>query len=168
MEESGAHPKHINTGAAREAAPVKDVASPMKPLHYRILLRALFPAALLLMFAAPRNAAAQAAAQDQDHIVSSQTLQQQVESSSADRQRNIDTLQQMLKLPEAQKAMHDAKVNPEQVQRAIPTLSDQELSDLAARTRNAQQQFAAGFIGTGLFTLIILVVILIIILIVVH
>lgn len=148
----------------------------------KLLLRAIAPAALLLTFAAPRNAAAQAsspvpkseapgapsAVVDQDHIVSSQALQQQVESNSAERQRNIDTLENMLTLPEAQKAMRDAKVNPEQVKQAIPTLSDKELADLGARTRKAQQQFAAGFIGTGLFTIIILLVILIIVVIVVH
>jgi hypothetical protein len=137
-------------------------------MYCRTLLRAVAPAALLLIFAAPRNGAAQTAAPDQEHIVSTQALQQQVESNSAERLQNIDTLEQMLKLPEAQKAMRDAKVNPEQVQRAIPTLSDSELSDLSARTRNAQQQFSAGYIGPGLFTILILVVILIIVLIVIH
>lgn len=140
-------------------------------LNYRSMLRVVLPVAALLAFAMPNGAAAQAAnasPDSQDHIVSSQALQQQVQSSSAQRQQNIDTLQQMLKLPEAQKAMHDAKVTPEQVKQAIPTLSDQELSDLAARTRNAQQQFSAGYIGEGLFLVIILLVILIIVVIVVH
>lgn len=141
-------------------------------LNLKFMLRAVLPVAVLLAFAMPKGAAAQAANPSpdpsQDHIVSSQALQQQVQSSSDQRQQNIDTLQQMLKLPEAQKAMHDAKVTPEQVKQAIPTLSDQELSDLAARTRNAQQQFNAGYIGTGLFTIIILLVILIIIVVVVH
>lgn len=135
------------------------------------MLRALLPAAMLLAFALPGTGVAQTGTQDpsnQDHIVSAQALQQQVESNATDRQRNIDTLEQMLKLPEAQKAIQDAKVNPEQVKRAIPTLSDKELSDLSARTRNAQQQFAAGFLGVGLFTLILLVVILIIVIAVVH
>lgn len=138
-------------------------------LNYRFMLRAVVPAAMLLAFAMPKGATAQAATDaSQDHIVSAQALQQHVVSNSAERQQNIDTLQQMLKLPEAQKAMHDAKVSPEQVEQAIPTLSNQELSDLAARTRNAQQQFAAGYIGPKLFVILILVVVLIIILIVVH
>jgi hypothetical protein len=137
-------------------------------LNYRWMLRALVPAAILMAFAVPTGAMAQAPATSPDHIVSPQALEQQAVSSAAQRQKNIDTLEQMLKLPEAQKAMHDAKVTPEQVKQAIPTLSDGELSDLAARTRNAQQQFSAGFIGTGLFTLLILLVILIIVLIVIH
>lgn len=70
-----------------------------QPLHCRILLRAVAPAALLLFFAAPRDAVAQAAAQDQDHIVSPQALQQQVESNSAERQRNIETLELWINVP---------------------------------------------------------------------
>jgi hypothetical protein len=126
---------------------------------------------MLLAFAVPGPAVAQAASQnpsDQDHIVSSQALDRQVQSNSAERKANIDTLNQMLTLPEAQKAMRDAKVSPEQVKRAIPTLSDQELSELSARSRNAQQQFKAGFLGVGLFTLIILLIILVIVVAVVH
>lgn len=138
----------------------------------RHLLCAVTPAALLMALAIPMGASAQAAnpavQPDQDHIVTSQALQQQVENQSTDRQKNIETLQDLLTTPTAQKAMHDAKVNPEQVKRAIPTLSDEELASLSARTRSAQQQFAAGFIGTGLFTILILLVILIIILIVIH
>lgn len=137
-------------------------------IHYRWMLRTIAPAALIALLTRPIGAAAQAVGSDQDHIVSAQALQQQVESNSAERQRNIDTLENMLKLPEAQKAMHDAKVNPEQVRQAIPTLSDQELTDLSARTRNAQQQFSAGFIGIGLFTILLLLVILLIVLVVVH
>ena len=136
----------------------------------KTILRGLAPAALLLAFVAPQAATAQAAAPaaDQDHIVSAQALDQQVAASSADRQKNIDTLQQLLKVPEAQKAMHDAKVDPAQVKNAIPNLSDQELANLSSRATHAQQDFAAGHIGTGLFTIIVLAIIVIIIIIVVH
>lgn len=105
---------------------------------------------------------------DQDHVVSSQALQQQVESNSAARQKNIEILNQLVATPSAQKAMHDAKIDPQQVKNAIPTLSDHDLANLAARATNAQQQFAAGHIGPSLFTIMILLVILIIVVIVVH
>lgn len=143
----------------------------------RLLLRGLAPAALLLAFAAPRAIVAQAAdqpanqaatASDQDHVVSSQALDQQLTDSSATRQKNIDTLRHLLDRPEAQKAMHDAKVDPVQVRNAIPNLSDQDLAKLSARATHAQQDFAAGHIGPGLFTIIILAIIAIIIIIVIH
>lgn len=145
---------------------------------FRLLLRGLAPVALLLAFLAPRAVVAQTAghptataaaqAEDQDHIVPAQALDQQLVASSATRQKNIDTLQQLLARPEAQKAMHDAKVDPVQVKNAIPNLSDEDLAKLSARANNAQQEFAAGHIGPSLFTIIIIAIIVIIILIVIH
>jgi len=142
----------------------------------RLVTRSLATAALVLAFIAPRGIAAQAAAgapnqaagADQDHIVPSQALDQKLADSSATRQKNIDTLQQLLARPEAQKAMHDAKVDPVQVRNAIPNLSDQDLANLSARATHAQQDFAAGHIGPSLFTVIIIAIIVIIVLIVIH
>jgi hypothetical protein len=126
--------------------------------------------ALWVWLICPVRATAQAAdlAADQDHIVSSQALEQQVVNAAATRQKNIDTLTNLLGTPTAQKAMHDAKVDPVQVKNAIPTLSDEELANLSGRVTKAQNDFAGGVLGVGLFTLIILVVILIIVVSIVH
>jgi hypothetical protein len=130
--------------------------------------------ALLLALVCSTQASAQGAdpasnpALNQDHIVSSQALQQQVVTAANTRQKNIDTLTGLLKTPTARKAMHDAKVDPVQVKNAIPTLSDEELANLSGRVTKAQSDFSAGLLGIGLFTLIILVVILIIVVSVVH
>lgn len=138
------------------------------------LVRSLVPLALLLTLLFSMRAQAQAANpasspdSNQDHIVSSQALQQQVANSAQTRQKNIETLTEMLKTPTAQKAMHDAKVDPVQVKNAIPTLSDDELANLSSRVTRAQSDFSAGILGIGLFTIIILVVILIIVVSVVH
>ncbi len=134
------------------------------------LVKSLAPLALLLAFLCATQTLAQAVdpASNQDHIVSSQVLQQQVVTSAAARQKNIETLTELLKTPTAQKAMHDAKVDPVQVKNAIPTLSDDELANLSGRVTKAQSDFSAGLIGIGLFTIIILVVILIIIVAVIH
>jgi hypothetical protein len=143
----------------------------------RFVLRGLAPAALLLAFAAPGTATAQTntsqtttsqANAGQDHVVSSQALDQQLTTNSATRQQNVETLQKLMETPTAQKAMHDAKVNPEQVKSAIPTLSNDELANLSARVNKAQSDLAAGHIGPGLFTIVILVVIVVIIIIVVK
>ena len=55
-----------------------------------------------------------------------------------------------------------------QVRDAVPTLSDKELADLAVRSSRAQQDFSAGLLGVGLFTLIILLIIVIIVVAAVH
>ena len=103
-----------------------------------------------------------------DHLVTSQALQQQVQSASAARQQNIDTLTKFLSTPQAETAMKDHHINPVQVRTAIPTLSNQELASLAARASHAQQQFAAGFLGIGMLLVIIIAIVVVIILIAVH
>jgi len=110
----------------------------------------------------------QSQAQSQDHIVSSQTLQRQVETTSAKRQDNIDTLNRVLSTPIAERAMQSKHIDATKVRTAIPTLSDAELANLAARANDAQQKFAAGLIGTGLLVVILLAIIVIIVVAAIH
>lgn len=138
----------------------------MKLSLSRLILLGVAPLALAATLVCPARATAQVA--EQDHIVPSQALQQQAVTSSAVRQKNIETLNGILNTPTAQKAIHDAHVTTEQVKGAIPTLSDDELANLSGRVTKAQNDLSAGYIGTGLFTIIILAVILIIIIIVIH
>jgi hypothetical protein len=106
---------------------------------------------------------------DQDmHLVSPAQLDQQVQSSTATRQKQIQNLNQFLSTPEAQKAMKDSKIDPVQVKTAIPSLTDAELADLSARADHAQHDFAAGFLGTTALLLIILVILVIILVSVYH
>ena len=143
----------------------------MKSILAALLNRAIVPAALVVALAWPSSSFAQSAekqAADQDHVVSTQGLQQQLQSSSADRQKNIESIDSLLSTPQAQSVMHDRHIDAQQVRHAIPTLSDKELSDLGARASHAQQDFAAGHIGPSLFTLIIIVIIVIIVVAIVH
>ena len=143
----------------------------MKSILVSVITRAIIPAVLIVLLATPADSFAQAAETqpaDQDHVVSSQALQQQVESTAADRQKNIDTINQLLSTPEAQKAMHDSNIDATQVRTAVPTLSDKELTELATRASHAQQDFAAGHLGPSLFTLIIIVIVVIIVVAIVH
>lgn len=96
------------------------------------------------------------------HLVTPQQLQQQVQSSTATRQKQIEDLNQFLSTPLAQKAMKDSKIDPVQVKTAIPSLSDAELADLSARADHAQRDFSAGVLGTTALLLIILIIVVII------
>ncbi len=131
-----------------------------------LVVRAVVPAALMVLLSCPSDLFAQAVSQD--HIVSSQTLQQQIETSSATRQRDIATLTTFMSTPIAERTMRDARIDPVQVQKAIPTLSDRELANLSTRAADAQQKFSAGVLGIGLLSLIILVLAVIIIVAIVH
>jgi hypothetical protein len=108
------------------------------------------------------------AARAQDHLVTSQALQQQVQSASAARRQNIDTLTRFLSTSEAESAMQAHHINPVQVRSAIPSLSNQELASLASRAAQAQQQFAAGFLGMGMLLVIIIAIVVVIIVVAVH
>jgi hypothetical protein len=107
-------------------------------------------------------------ARAQDHLVSPDTLQQQVQANSATRQQNIDTVTNFLSSPVADRAMKSHHYDPVQVRKAIPTLTDAELASLASRASDAQQKFAAGVLGVGVLTLLILIIVVIIVVAAVH
>jgi hypothetical protein len=137
-----------------------------------LFLHAVVPAALVALMANPAGTLAQTAPPAQataaDHVVSSQALTNNLEASSTARQKNIETLTKFMSTPTAEKAMRDAKIDPVQVQKAIPTLSDQELTNLSTRAADAQQKFSAGVLGTSTITLIIVLIAIIIIVAIIH
>ncbi len=130
-----------------------------------LVAQAAVPAVLIALLSYPAGLLAQS---PDEHVVSSQTLQQNLETSSTTRHTNIQTLTKFMSSPTAEKAMRDAKIDPVQVQKAIPTLSDHELADLSARASDTQQKFSAGVLSTNMLTLIIVLVAVIIIVAIVH
>jgi len=123
-------------------------------------------ASLVALLVHPAGVSSQATAQE--HIVSPQVMQQQMQLSSAARQKNIATVTEFLSSDMADHAIRSAHMDPMQVRSAIPTLSDQELANLAARSADAQQKFAAGGISSTMLLLIIVVVAIIIIVAAIH
>jgi hypothetical protein len=130
-----------------------------------LFAQAAVPAVLIVLLSYPAGLLAQS---PEEHIVSSQTLQKNLETSSATRQANVQTLTRFMSTPTAEKAMRDAKIDPVQVQKAIPTLSDRELQNLSTRATDTQQKFSAGALSTNMLTLIIVLVAVIIIVAIVH
>jgi hypothetical protein len=108
------------------------------------------------------------AARAQDHLVSPDALQQQVQANAATRQQNINTVTNFLSTPIAERAMKSHHYDPVKVRSAIPTLSDEELANLASRASDAQQKFSAGVLGVGLLTLLIIIIVVIIVVAIVH
>lgn len=101
-------------------------------------VRALMACVLVVLFAVPMSLMAQT------HVVSPADLQKEMLQATQTRQRNLETVQQFLSSPRAQKALQSAHMNPEQVKTAVSSLSSQELAQLASRTNKAQADFAAG------------------------
>ncbi|HTM17012.1 MAG TPA: PA2779 family protein [Terracidiphilus sp.] len=129
-------------------------------------LRAVVPSALMMLMCVPADAFA--ATPVQDHVVSSQAMQKQMADSAAARQKNIETVTSFLSTSVADRAMRDAHYNPQQVKNAIPSLSDQELASLAARSSDAQQKFAAGALTKPELALIVIALVVLIVVIIVH
>lgn len=97
-----------------------------------------------------------------NHVVSQSELQKQVVQSSRVRDQKLERLRSFLSTPLATETIKKAHFDPVRVRQAVANLTDDELSALAARVDQAQQDFAAGILSTRDIALIILVVVVII------
>jgi hypothetical protein len=125
-------------------------------------VRAVTATALVALFAVPQSLVAQVT----DHLISPSDLQKAAVGASQQREQNLVTLKTFLSTEQATQAMKSAHMNPEQVTRAVASLSDEELAQLANRASKAQAEFAAGSLDNR-DLLIILVAIAALILIIV-
>jgi hypothetical protein len=121
-------------------------------MHFvlRQSVRFLVALVLVALFTVPSDLLAQS------HLVSPADLQKQVVAASQAREHNLETVQNFLSTPTAEKAMNSSHINPQQVRTAVSTLNDQELAQLAARADKAQHDFAAGNLSDRDLILIIL------------
>jgi hypothetical protein len=104
----------------------------------RQFVRVATAATLAVVFMIPQDALAQ------NHVVSLAELQNATVAATQARQRNIQALQDFVSNPAAEKALKSAHIDAQQVKNAVSRLSDQELTQLAARASKAQANFAAG------------------------
>jgi hypothetical protein len=125
-------------------------------------VRAVTATALVALFAVPQSLVAQVT----DHLISPSDLQKATVGASQQREQNLVTLKTFLSTEQATQAMKSAHMNPEQVTRAVASLSDEELAQFANRASKAQAEFAAGSLDNR-DLLIILVAIAALILIIV-
>ena len=102
--------------------------------------RAMTACVLVTIFAIPQNLFAQAA----EHVVSPAELQKAAVDASRARQDNLATLKAFFSSEKARQTLKSAHADPEQVRRAVASLSDAELAQLASRVNKAQADFAAG------------------------
>lgn len=110
-------------------------------MHLKQFARAVTACVLVTVFVIPQNLFAQAAA---EHVVSSAALQKAAVDASRARQQNLDTLKTFFSSEKAREALKSAHANPERVEKAVASLSDAELAQLASRVNKAQADFAAG------------------------
>lgn len=92
----------------------------------------------------------------QEHVVSPDAIQQQLVHSAAQRNQNVEVLNQFLGSTSAQKTLKGAGISSAEVSNAIAQLSDQELAQLAGKANRAQQDFAAGALTNQQITYILI------------
>jgi hypothetical protein len=133
--------------------------------EFKQFARALTACVLATIFAVPQNLLAQAT----QHLVSPSELQKAAVDASRVRQQNLDTLKEFFSSERAQRALKAAHTDPEQVKKAVASLSDAELAQLASRVQKAQADFAAGNLSDrDLIIILILIAGLILIIVAVH
>ena len=119
---------------------------------------------LSMGFGTPAKAQAQ---EKQQHVVTSDELNQQVARPAETRQANEEAVRHLLSSDAGQNALKSANVDYEQVDKAIGQLSDEEVAKLADRSRRAESDFAAGAISAKTLAYIILAVVVIVVIIVI-
>jgi hypothetical protein len=126
----------------------------------RQLARGVTAGALAVVFMIPQDALAE------NHVVSPAELQSAVVASTQARQNNLETLQQFVSAPTAEKALKSAHIDGQQVKNAVSRLDDQELVQLASRASKAQSDFAAGRLSDRDLIIILLAIVALILIIV--
>ena len=92
----------------------------------------------------------------QAQTVSPTELRKAIEVASQTRQKNLDQVRSFFSSDPARTALNSAKVDYQKVQRAVSTLSADELARLAARTHQIQTNFAAGAMSNQELTYIVI------------
>jgi hypothetical protein len=103
-------------------------------------------------------------AQDKDHVVSLDELKSDAAKPSQARADNEAEVRHLLQTEAGQEALKQAKVDYSKVDKAIGQLSDDDLANVAQKSRQADADFAAGGLSQTLIIVIILIVILIVVL----
>lgn len=99
----------------------------------------------------------------QQHVVTADELNKQTAQPAQTRQANEDAIRHLLSSDAGQKALKSADVDYQRVDKAIGQLSDEELAKLADRSRQAESDFAAGFISAKTLAYIILATVVIVV-----
>jgi len=119
--------------------------------------------ALALGLAAPSRVAAQDKDHG-DHVVSLDELKSDAAKPAETREANEAAVRHLLQGEAGQQALKQAKVDYAKVDKAISTLSDDDLATVAEKSRQADHDFAAGGLSQTLIIVIVLIVILIVVL----
>jgi hypothetical protein len=91
-------------------------------------------------------------------VVSPSELRQAIEAAAQTRQKNLNDVRSFFSSEPARSAMKAGKIDYQKVEKAVATLSPEELARLAAKTNQLQQDFAAGALSNQELTYIVIAI----------
>jgi hypothetical protein len=100
------------------------------------------------------------------HVVTSQELSKDAARPAETRGANEAALRQLFSSEQAQQALKSANIDYGKVDKAVGQLSDEDLAKLAARSRQAQHNFAGGRSAGSLSDRDLLIIIIIAVLVI--
>jgi hypothetical protein len=103
-------------------------------------MRTLALATMLSLAGTP----ARVQAQENQHVVSLNELHKDAARPADTRQANEAAVRDIISSEAAQKVLKTAKIDYQKIDKAIGQLSDEDLAQLAERSRQVKQDFAAG------------------------
>jgi len=109
---------------------------------------------------------ARAQVEKQQHVVTLDELNKQTARRAETRQANESAVRHLLSSDAGQQALKSAQVDYQRVDKAIGQLSDEDLAKLADRSRQAENDFAAGLISAKTLAYIILATVVIVVIVV--
>ena len=92
----------------------------------------------------------------QDHVVSRSDLQREAARASQSRERNLQTVSKLFSSEKARKTLASAKIDASRVLKAVPFLSDQELSRQATQADKLHNDVSAGALNNQEITYILI------------
>lgn len=102
-------------------------------------------------------------------VVSSSELQEALVAATSIRQKNLDDVRAFFGSDNVRAALKSGKIEYRRIDKAVATMSPDELAQLAARTNQIQKDFAAGALDNQELTYIVIALgVAVIVLIAVH
>jgi hypothetical protein len=101
-------------------------------------------------------------AQDKQHVVSREELTKDSLRPFETRQENEAAVRRLLSSEAGQKALTTARVEYARVDKAVAQLSDEDLANLAERSRHVENDFAAGRLSDRDLLILVIIAVLII------
>src|SRR4051812_6966637 len=92
----------------------------------------------------------------QTPVVSSSELRQAIETVTQTREKNLEDVRSFFSSDQARAALKTGKIDYQKVDKAVATLSPEELARLAAKTNQIQKDFAAGALDNQQITYILI------------